>query len=82
MPNFGKFRDEKQKIIRDTLSKVDLLETTTIEFAKRPANEATKHFTIQDVIGNGLDKIGAYNELDNKQQKVALIDDVSLIFKA
>jgi len=32
---------------------------------------------IKDVIGAALDKIGSYNQLDNKQQKVALIDDVS-----
>ena len=31
---------------------------------------------IQDVIGRALDSIGAYNDLDNKQQMVALIDEV------
>jgi dihydropyrimidine dehydrogenase (NADP+) len=75
LPNFGKFRDEKQKIIRESLSKTDLLETTTIDFAKRPANEAKKVYTVKEMIGNSLNTIGSYNELDNKQQKVAVIDD-------
>ncbi|XP_017042132.1 dihydropyrimidine dehydrogenase [NADP(+)] [Drosophila ficusphila] len=30
---------------------------------------------IKDLIGAALDRIGPYNKLDNKQQKVALIDD-------
>ncbi len=33
--------------------------------------------SLQDVIGRALEMIGAYNDLDNKQQVVALIDDVS-----
>lgn len=32
---------------------------------------------VKDVIGRALPHIGAYKGLDNKQQKVALIDDVS-----
>lgn len=32
---------------------------------------------IKDVIGQALPHIGTYKNLDNKQQKVALIDDVS-----
>lgn len=32
---------------------------------------------IKDVIGRALPYIGTYKNLDNKQQKVALIDDVS-----
>ena len=32
------------------------------------------------MIGRSLDMIGAYNDLDNKQQVVALIDDVSIWF--
>ena len=31
----------------------------------------------QDLIGGALSRIGAYNDLDNKQQKIALIDEVN-----
>lgn len=31
---------------------------------------------IEDVVGSALSKIGTYNDLDNKKQVVALIDDV------
>lgn len=34
------------------------------------------HF--QDVIGEALDRVGTYNNLDNTEQVVALIDEVSL----
>lgn len=43
----------------------------------RPANGPTKPIpTVQDMIGKALPLIGAYNDLDNKQQVVALIDEV------
>lgn len=35
---------------------------------------------VNDVIGKALPKIGAYKQLDNKKQVVALIDDVSFAF--
>ena len=76
LPNFGKFREQKQKLIQEKLTKIDLLDTSSVEFATRPGNEAKKIYTVQDVIGLALNEIGSYNELDNKQQKVALIDDV------
>ncbi|KAE9548824.1 hypothetical protein FO519_007960 [Halicephalobus sp. NKZ332] len=75
LPNFGKFRDQKQKLVREKLATIDLLDKSSVEFATRPANEAKKVFTVKDVIGEALNEVGSYNELDNKQQKVALIDD-------
>lgn len=33
--------------------------------------------TVQSVIGRAIPRIGAYKQLDNKKQVVALIDDVS-----
>ena len=41
-----------------------------------------KYFHFKDMIGRSLDMIGAYNDLDNKQQVVALIDDVSIWYMA
>ena len=41
----------------------------------RPALEPKKPIpTIGDMVGAAVAKIGTYNQLDNKQQKVALID--------
>jgi dihydropyrimidine dehydrogenase (NADP+) len=46
-----------------------------VDFAKRPSEAPTKVPTVNEVIGCALEKIGSYNELDNKQQVVALVDD-------
>lgn len=34
----------------------------------------------QEVVGGALSRIGNYVTLDNQKQKVAVVDDVSLIF--
>lgn len=39
--------------------------------------EPNKVIRVNDIIGNSLKRIGTYKNLDNKQQVVALIDDVS-----
>ena len=36
---------------------------------------------ISNIIGKALDRIGTYNQLNNKEQVVALIDEVSGIFQ-
>jgi hypothetical protein len=35
---------------------------------------------VKDLIGRALNKIGAYNNLNNKEQVVALIDEVNFYF--
>uniref|UniRef100_A0A7E4UTH7 Dihydropyrimidine dehydrogenase [NADP(+)] n=1 Tax=Panagrellus redivivus TaxID=6233 RepID=A0A7E4UTH7_PANRE len=75
LPNFGKFREQKEKIIQQKLAKKDLLDVSSVDFAKRPANTPKAKYTLTDVIGKALPQIGSYGELDNKQQKVAIIDD-------
>ena len=45
--------------------------------AMRPALEPIAPIpAVKDIIGKALIHIGSYNELDNKKQVVALIDDV------
>ncbi|CAI4227016.1 unnamed protein product [Auanema sp. JU1783] len=75
LPNFGRFLEEKQRQEQEILKQSDLLSTTDIEFAKRPAEVPERIPTVQDVIGNALPRIGPYVTLDNQQQKVAVIDD-------
>lgn len=72
------------------LRNADLLDTSSIDFAKRPSDKPDHVPTInvtnlvfnilfyidfQEIIGGALDKIGSYNEMTNKEQVVALVDD-------
>ena len=41
--------------------------------------ETSKIPLIKQIIGLAIDKIGAYNDLDNKEHVVALIDEVFLL---
>ncbi|KAI6187978.1 Dihydropyrimidine dehydrogenase [NADP(+)] [Aphelenchoides besseyi] len=75
VPHFGKFRVQRKSIEQQIRDNADLLDVSSVEFAKRPSDAPTKVPTINEIIGNSLDKIGSYNELDNKQQVVALVDD-------
>jgi len=53
---------------------VDLLGDNNVE-ENRPAIKTDRKVpTVQEVIGRALDSIGTYNDLDNKQHVVALID--------
>ena len=38
-----------------------------------------KVMKIKDVIGRALNRIGTYNDLNNQEQVVALIDEVNLV---
>lgn len=61
---------------------IGLKESVAVTF--NGAANGTKHQStpvpkISDVLGAALPKIGTYNDLDNRKQVVALIDDVSLM---
>jgi len=75
LPAFGKFYHERNLIEHKILEKKDLLESERLFFASRPTDEPTHVSTVRDVVGQALDKVGAYGELDNREQVVALIDD-------
>jgi len=47
------------------------------EFSEKVASSSRPAPRIKDVIGKALPHIGSYKSLDNKLQKIALIDDVS-----
>jgi len=75
LPMFGRFREQRLTREQNTLVKTNLLEKSSNDFATRPDNVPDKVPKVADVIGKALEEIGSYGELDNKQQRVALIDD-------
>lgn len=77
LSNFGNFLKEKEEKEHAKIMSSDLLSKEGIHFASRPCEEPAVVPKVQDVIGNALPRIGPYVTLDNQQQKVALIDDVS-----
>ncbi|XP_040422163.1 dihydropyrimidine dehydrogenase [NADP(+)] isoform X1 [Cygnus olor] len=75
LPNFGPYLEQRKKIIAE--NKIKLKEQSTA--AVLPEK---KHFipkkpipAIKDIIGKALQYIGAYGELCNTEQVVALIDE-------
>jgi len=76
LPNFGKFKAEKAEIVAKLKLEDDLLSETYAPESIRPGNKPTVPVPkIQDLVGAALPMIGAYGDLDNKQQVVALIDE-------
>jgi len=75
LPNFGHFAKEKRELVAAMKSKLDILEDEPACSTNRPAYKPkTIPPKVADVIGRALDSIGTYNDLDNKQHVVALID--------
>jgi len=76
LPNFGAFKKEKDGLIAKIKADDDLLADKYQPKVLRPANvPSVKVPMIKDVVGLALPMIGTYNQLDNKQHVVALIDD-------
>ena len=65
-PNFGPFAGAKAEAVLRQKAGADLLGANRAG-SERPANApAAKIPSVQEVIGTALDKIGTYNDLDNK----------------
>jgi len=74
LPNFGPYAKERKRIISE-YKRLNPPSEMPAHAAHRPALNPTKPIpTISDMVGAAVSKIGTYNQLDNKQQKVALID--------
>lgn len=75
IPYFGEYQKLREKKIAELKEKMNPLD---VNFSStRPAPEPVGSVpAIKDVIGKSLSHIGTYKELNNKQQVVALIDDV------
>ncbi|KAK2578695.1 hypothetical protein KPH14_011663 [Odynerus spinipes] len=74
IPYFGEYQKLREKKIAELKEKTNPLDAKFVPM--RPAPEPFAPVpAIKDVIGKSLSQIGAYKELNNKQQVVALIDD-------
>jgi len=71
LPRFGPYEEERKKLMTEAVLQTDLL---VVPPATAEAKIIGKPAKIQDVIGKAVSRIGNYNDLDNKQQAVALVD--------
>lgn len=66
LPNFGEFGKEKKRLLAEEKKSTDLLGDNQLPNL-RPGNKPDKKIpSVSEVIGRALDKIGTYNDLDNK----------------
>ena len=74
LPHFGPYKEEREKLIHEARLKGD---PALAPEPPKPRNNLTpaKALTLNDVIGKACDRIGAYKQLDPKQQVVALVDE-------
>lgn len=71
---------EREKIIGEEKRRVTINDLER-DLPKRNVLQPTTDIpTVKDVIGRSLPMIGTYNQLNNRQQVVALIDEVWNIY--
>ena len=79
LPNFGPYLNEKEKQISE--HKISTGPFTDADIGgirnTRTPDEVPK---IDQLVGSALSMIGTYNQLNNREQKVALIDEVRLLY--
>lgn len=69
---------EREKKLAEFKKTDDLLAETYQPQPQRPANEPVRPIpAIRAIIAAAIDRIGSYGDLDNKQQVVAMIDEVN-----
>lgn len=73
LPNFGPYKEEKEKWIAD--HKISLGLPQTQLQPRLTENPEGGIPSLEDLVGLALPMVGTYGELDNRQQKVALIDE-------
>jgi len=75
LPNFGPFAKERANFVADMKKDMDLLDDRFKPEPNRPPNKQRMMTPkVEEVIGRALDRIGTFNDLDNKQHVIALID--------
>ena len=81
MPHFGPYLQERERLAARNRSNQAGGKCSPadeeVRSERRRALADRGVSSISDIVGIALPLIGAYNELDNVQQKVALIDPVS-----
>ncbi len=77
LPNFGQFKKEREKRLATFKKEKDLLDEEHLPSPIRPANQPAGPIpAIRALVAAAVDRIGSYGDLNNKQQVVALIDEV------
>ena len=76
-PYFGTYQSKREEKISELKKQTDLLAEELKPPPRIHFKPAKPVPAIKDVVGRALPLIGPYLRLDNKQQVVALIDDVS-----
>jgi len=76
LPRFGHFKHERAELRKAYADQKDVLEVNRDQVTPRlPRDLSAPVPTIGDQLGRALDRIGTYNELSNKEQVVALVDE-------
>jgi len=71
LPKFGEYNEERIKLTSEFCAESDLLQVKPA----RPAPPPTKAIPqVKDQIARAIDRIGTYNQLNNKEQVVAVVD--------
>ena len=77
LPNFGEFHKKQNEIKKNHYKNSPTIDEKEINNHEAVNYDKNKKFkTVKEVIGSALSKIGTYNDLNNKEQVVALIDEV------
>lgn len=84
---FGKALQEREEKMHEIRKEKGAIWKITDEYSPASSTPDIKNGfhpkpapKVSDIIGKALPYIGTYKSLDNKQQKVALIDDVCCLF--
>lgn len=75
IPYFGEYQKLREQKIAEIKANSNPLDKT-VDITRPTLKSIGPVPTIKDVIGKALDHIGTYKDLNNKEQVVALIDDV------
>lgn len=74
LPNFGPYKEEREKRLANRKISLGMSQTgLEPRFTDSPEGNIP---SVREVVGRALPMVGAYGDLDNRQQKVALIDEV------
>jgi dihydropyrimidine dehydrogenase (NADP+) len=82
LPKFGPFMQKRVQLTRDQLQHADLTaiapqhnHVIAAEEKKKKLSQPHSPVPLKQTVGTGLNRIGNYTDLDNRQQVVALVDE-------
>ncbi|XP_064387125.1 dihydropyrimidine dehydrogenase [NADP(+)]-like [Halichondria panicea] len=75
LPEFGPYLAEKERRIAEYKKGVEPLDEGVAEVHRPPYEISKPVSSLKDQVGLALPRIGTYNDLDNTQQVVAVIDE-------